>query len=64
EISAKYGISKDQAKLRIKTILEELKNNNEVGRVKYLEGRKANRDVLFKKSQPNESSHRNAEPGS
>ena len=36
EISAKYGITKDQAKLRIKSVLEELKNNNEVGRVKYL----------------------------
>ena len=36
EISAKYGIEKDQAKLRIKSVLEELKNNNEVGRVKYL----------------------------
>ncbi|WP_124216917.1 hypothetical protein [Candidatus Mancarchaeum acidiphilum] len=36
EISAKYGIEKDLAKLRIKSILEEMKNNNEVGRVKYL----------------------------
>ena len=36
EISAKYGIEKDQAKLKLKTVLEELKNNNEVGRVKYL----------------------------
>jgi hypothetical protein len=36
EVSAKYGIDKDQAKLRIKSVLEELKNNNEVGRVKYL----------------------------
>ena len=36
EISSKYGIEKDQAKLRIKSILDEMKNNNEVGRVKYL----------------------------
>ena len=36
EISVKYGIEKDQAKLRIKSVLEEMKNNNEVGRVKYL----------------------------
>ena len=36
EISAKYGMEKDQAKLRIKSVLEEMKNNNEVGRVKYL----------------------------
>ena len=36
EISAKYGIDKDQAKLKIKSVLEELKNNNEIGRVKYL----------------------------
>ena len=36
EISAKYEIEKDQAKLRIKSVLEEMKNNNEVGRVKYL----------------------------
>ena len=35
-IALKYGIEKDQAKLRIKSILEEMKNNNEVGRVKYL----------------------------
>ena len=36
EISSKYGIEKDQAKLRIKSVLEDMKNNNEVGRVKYL----------------------------
>ena len=36
EISAKYGIDKDQAKLKIKSVLEELKNNNEIGRVKYI----------------------------
>ena len=36
EISSKYGIEKDQAKLRIKSVLEEMRNNNEVGRVKYL----------------------------
>ena len=36
EISAKYGTEKDQAKLRIKSVLEEMKNNNEIGRVKYL----------------------------
>ena len=35
-IAEKYGITKDQAKLRLKSALEELKNNNEVGRVKYL----------------------------
>ena len=34
EISAKYGTEKDQAKLRIKSVLEEMKNNNEIGRVK------------------------------
>ena len=36
EISAKYGVEKDQAKLKLKNVLEGLKNNNEVGRVKYL----------------------------
>ncbi len=35
-IAEKYGITKDQAKLKLKSTLEELKNNNEVGRVKYL----------------------------
>ena len=35
-IAEKYGITKDQAKLKLKSALEELKNNNEVGRVKYL----------------------------
>jgi hypothetical protein len=51
EISAKYGISKDQAKLRIKTILEELKNNNEVGRVKYL--REGKPIVMYYSKSPN-----------
>ena len=35
-IAEKYSITKDQAKLKLKSALEELKNNNEVGRVKYL----------------------------
>ncbi len=35
-IAEEYGITKDQAKLRLKSTLEELKNNNEVGRVKYI----------------------------
>ena len=35
-IAEKYGISKDQAKLKLKSVLEELKNNNEIGRVKYI----------------------------
>ncbi len=35
-IAKKYGISKDQAKLKLKSVLEELKNNNEIGRVKYI----------------------------
>ncbi|KPV47041.1 hypothetical protein SE19_02795 [Acidiplasma aeolicum] len=35
-IAEKYGITKDQAKLRLKSALEDLKNNNEVGRVKYI----------------------------
>ncbi len=30
------GVGKDQAKLGIKSVLEELKKNNETGRVKYL----------------------------
>jgi chorismate mutase len=51
EISAKYGISKDQAKLRIKTILEELKNNNEVGRVRYL--REGKPIVMYYSKNPN-----------
>ncbi|WP_290704515.1 hypothetical protein [Ferroplasma sp. Type II] len=51
EISAKYGISKDQAKLGIKTILEEMKNNNEVGRVKYLRDGKP--IVMYYSKSPN-----------
>ncbi len=35
-IAEKYGITKDQAKLKLKSALEDLKNNNEVGRVKYI----------------------------
>ena len=35
-IAKKYGISKDQAKLKLKSVLEELKNNNEIGRIKYI----------------------------
>jgi len=51
EISAKYGISKDQAKLSLKTVLEELKNNNDVGRVKYLrDGRPI---VMYYSKNPN-----------
>ena len=51
EISAKYGIEKDQAKLRIKPVLEELKNNNEVGRVKYLRDGKT--IVMYYSRSPN-----------
>jgi hypothetical protein len=51
EISVKYGISKDQAKLRIKSVLEELKNNNEVGRVKYLRDGKP--IVMYYSKSPN-----------
>ncbi|SIM83499.1 ATP-binding protein [Cuniculiplasma divulgatum] len=35
-IAEKYGVTKDQAKLKLKSALEELKNSNEVGRVKYI----------------------------
>ncbi len=51
EISVKYGITKDQAKLRLKAILEELKNNNEVGRVKYLRDGKP--IVMYYSKSPN-----------
>ena len=51
EISSKYGIEKDQAKLRIKSILEEMKNNNEVGRVKYLRDGKP--IVMYYSKSPN-----------
>ena len=51
EISLKYGIEKDQAKLRIKSILEEMKNNNEVGRVKYL--REGKPIVMYYSKSPN-----------
>ena len=51
EISAKYGISKDQAKLSIKSVLEELKNNNEVSRVKYL--REGKPIVMYYSKSPN-----------
>ena len=51
EISANYGIEKDQAKLRIKSILEEMKNNNEVGRVKYLRDGKP--IVMYYSKSPN-----------
>ena len=51
EISAKYGMEKDQAKLRIKSILEEMKNNNEVGRVKYLRDGKP--IVMYYSKSPN-----------
>ncbi len=51
EISAKYGIEKDQAKLRIKSVLEELKNSNEVGRVKYLRDGKP--IVMYYSRRPN-----------
>ena len=51
EISAKYGITKDQAKLRLKTVLEELKNNNEVSRVKYLRDGKP--IVMYYSKSPN-----------
>ena len=51
EISAKYGIEKDQAKLKIKSVLEEMKNNNEVGRVKYLKDGKP--IVMYYSKSPN-----------
>jgi hypothetical protein len=51
EISSKYGIEKDHAKLRIKSILEEMKNNNEVGRVKYL--REGKPIVMYYSKSPN-----------
>ncbi|MCL4344779.1 MAG: hypothetical protein M1496_00225 [Candidatus Thermoplasmatota archaeon] len=51
EISSKYGIEKDLAKLRIKSILEEMKNNNEVGRVKYL--REGKPIVMYYSRNPN-----------
>ena len=51
EISSKYGIEKDLAKLRIKSILEEMKNNNEVGRVKYLRDGKS--IVMYYSKSPN-----------
>jgi hypothetical protein len=51
EISAKYGIDKDQAKLRIKTVLEDLKNNNQIGRVKYLRDGKT--IVMYYSKSPN-----------
>ena len=51
EISAKYGIEKDQAKLKVKTVLEELKNNNEIGRVKYIKDGKP--IVMYYSKSPN-----------
>ena len=50
-IAEKYGITKDQAKLKLKSVLEELKNNNEVGRVKYLRGEKP--IVMYYSKSPN-----------
>ena len=50
-IAEKYGITKDQAKLKLKSALEELKNNNEVGRVKYLRGGKP--IVMYYSRKPN-----------
>jgi len=51
EISAKYGIGKDRAKLRVKSVLEELRNNNEIGRVKYLRDGKP--IVMYYSKSPN-----------
>ncbi|MEM0133299.1 MAG: AAA family ATPase [Nitrososphaerota archaeon] len=51
EISAKYGINKDQAKLKIKSVLEELKNSDQVGRVKYLKDGKP--IVMYYSRSPN-----------
>ncbi len=56
EISAKYGLEKDQAKLRIKSVLEDMKNNNEVGRVKYL--REGKPIVMYYSRSPNLSNLR------
>ena len=50
-IEEKYGITKDQAKLKLKSALEELKNNNEVGRVKYLRSGKP--IVMYYSRNPN-----------
>ena len=50
-IAEKYGITKDQAKLKLKSALEELKNNNEVGRVKYL--REGKPIVMYYSRNPN-----------
>ncbi len=50
-IAEKYGITKDQAKLKLKSALEELKNNNEVGRVKYL--REGKPIVMYYSKSPN-----------
>ncbi|AKA48282.1 hypothetical protein IX51_03270 [uncultured archaeon] len=50
-IAEKYGITKDQAKLKLKSVLEELKNNNEVGRVKYLRNGKP--IVMYYSKSPN-----------
>ncbi len=51
EISSKYGIEKDQAKLKVKSVLDEMKNNNEVGRVKYL--REGKPIVMYYSRSPN-----------
>ena len=51
EISTKYGIDKDQAKLKIKSVLEELRNNNEIGRVKYIKDGKP--IVMYYSKSPN-----------
>lgn len=50
-IAEKYGITKDQAKLKLKSALEDLKNNNEVGRVKYIRDGKP--IVMYYSKSPN-----------
>ena len=50
-IAEKYGITKDQAKLKLKSALEELKNNNEVDWVKYLRSGKP--IVMYYSRKPN-----------
>jgi hypothetical protein len=50
-IAEKYDITKDQAKLKLKSALEDLKNNNEVGRVKYIRDGKP--IVMYYSKNPN-----------
>ncbi len=51
EIAKKYNIDKDQAKLKIKGVLESLFNNNEIGRVRYIKDGKP--IVMYYSRNPN-----------